>query len=109
MLVFASSSSRLGIWRGRSFATTSASDPPATSARQARLRENQRGDLVAVVPGEHDVAPRARSDAETSRAQRARAHPRAGGELEILGEAAVEDKSLAGSRGIGKRNASPRQ
>ena len=57
---------------------------------------------VAVLAGNDGVLQRRRGGGEHADAQRADMHPGAGGELEVLGEAAVEHDALAGIGRIGK-------
>ena len=60
------------------------------------VRNDQRGQGLAVGRGEHDVVCVRREVREQPRAKRTDAHPRAGGQLEVLVQAAVESKSLGG-------------
>ena len=60
------------------------------------IGKHQRRDLVAVQAGDHRVANERRAVIDELGAQRARAHPCAARELEIFGEAAVEQEALAG-------------
>ena len=62
--------------------------------------KHQHGDVVAVGAGDHRVAHQRRAMVDELRAQRAGADPGAAGELEVLGEAAVEQQALAGIGGI---------
>ena len=66
-------------------------EPPAG----VEIREDQRADLVAVGAGDDDVARIRRELRQQARAQRADIDPGAGRELEVLGDAAVEQQALA--------------
>jgi hypothetical protein len=71
-------------------------EPPAG----VEVREDQRADLVAIGTGDDDVARIGFELRQQARAQRADIHPGAGGELEVLGDAAVEQQALAGIVGV---------
>ena len=56
--------------------------------------KNQHADIIAIVSRDDHVANVRREMTHDAGAQRAHAHPRAAGEFEILGEAAVEEESF---------------
>ena len=58
------------------------------------IGKHQRGDVVAVGAGQHHVAHQRREMRDERGAQRPDADPGAGRELEIFGEAAVEQQAL---------------
>jgi len=71
----------------------------AASFRQASVREDQRADLVAIGSGDDDVA-RIGSSCASRRARSGRHSPSAGGQLELLGDAAVEQEPGARIAGV---------
>ena len=67
----------------------------AQSPRQAaRFGEGEKPDLVAVVAGHHRVLDQRRHRRERREAQPADVHPGSRAQLEVLGDAAVEDDAL---------------
>ena len=71
-------------------------------AAAIEIEHDQRRDFVAVDAGDHDVAHQRRAGRDEARAQRADADPGAAGELEILGNAAVEIEAGVEIVGIGR-------
>ena len=65
-------------------------------AARLDIREYQRRDIVAIRTGEHHVAHIGREMVDETGPQHADPGPGAGGQLEILGEPAVEQQTLAG-------------
>jgi hypothetical protein len=68
-----------------------------------RRREDQRPGLGAVVAGDHHVLRQRGQRGHDLHAQRAHADPGAGGELEVLGHAAVELHAGFGPRLVGQQ------
>ena len=66
------------------------------------VREDQEADLVAAMAGHHDVLRQGCQRGDARNAQRADADPGAGVELEILGDAAVEEQAEFGPVRIGE-------
>ena len=71
-------------------------------AARRDVREHQEANLVAAMAGDHDILRQRRQRGDAGDAQRADADPGAGIELEIFGDAAVEEQSEFGPRRIGK-------
>ena len=81
--------------RSRSIGGEIGSEPAAGF----QIRKDQRGDVVAIGAGQNHVAHERRALGDERRAQRPDADPGAGRELEVLGQAPVEQKAL---RGVGR-------
>ena len=89
--------SRRAPCRGRSPRSTSAlSGRPACARQAGDVRKHQEAHLVAAMAGHDDVLRQRRQRGDAGDAQRADADPGAGIELEILGDAAVEEQSEFG-------------
>jgi hypothetical protein len=69
--------------------------------------EDQQADLVAVVAGDHRVLGTRAPAPTRTHPQGAHRHPGAGGELEVLGHAAVEGHARSGRAGSTRKPASP--
>ena len=67
---------------------------PGEVAAGGQIRKYQRAGKLAIVAGDDDVLRKAAGRRENPRAQRSDADPRAGGQLEVLGQPAVEDQAL---------------
>ena len=76
--------------------------PDRPTVFRCRTQKHQRADLVAVVAGDHGVLDERVAGGDQLHADRARVHPGAGDELEILGDAAVEDEAFLGRRRVGE-------
>src|ERR1700733_2106647 len=63
-------------------------------ATSAQVREDHHPDIFPVAPRDHYVTNERREMVEDPCAQRANTDPSAGGEFEVLGKAAIKDKSL---------------
>src|ERR1700733_10978036 len=64
------------------------------------VRKDQRSDIRTIVTRKYDIAQIGGAMREKLRAQRSHANPGAGGEFEILRDAAVEDESFGGIVGV---------
>ena len=65
-----------------------------------RVGKHQCHDIVAVGPGEYHVSHIGREVIDEARAQWSDAGPSAGGQLEVLGDATIEQQSLARIVGV---------
>src|ERR1700722_204778 len=71
-------------------------------ATRVHVREDHHPDILSVAPCDHDVTNERREMVEDPCAERANTDPSAGGEFEVLGKAAIKDKSLIDVGGINK-------
>ena len=75
--------------------------PPQPPAGRG-IGKDQRGRVLVALAGDDDVLHEIGREGEKPRAERPDAHPRAGRELEVLGDPALEDESGVRPRRIGE-------
>src|SRR5579863_6041854 len=63
-------------------------------ATSMEVREDHHSDILSVAPRDHYVPNERREMVEDPCAERANTDPSAGGEFEVLGKAAIKDKTL---------------
>src|ERR1700722_5857492 len=71
-------------------------------ATSMQVREDHHPDILSVAPRDHYVTNERREMVEDPCAERANADPSAGSDFEVLGKAAIKNKSLIDVGGINK-------